>query len=500
MSSPAPVVVLGGSIAGLATALFLSRRGVPVQVVEQDGGLAGAPAGGEPSAEERRSPRTATPQAAQSHAFVALAREVLDAEAPEVFSALLAAGVEPIPLARSLPPAVADRAARPGDDDLVVLGARRTTFEGVLRRVALAEPVTFEAGTRADGVLVEDQGATAQVVGVGLADGRRLDASLVVDACGRRTPVPGWLTDADQRIEVDEPGSSCGITYHTRFFQLRPGAVGGHLNRGYTAGGSFDRYSCLVFPGDLGAFSITFGTLPEDRALRSLTDPAAFTAAVAAIPLLAPWVEDDRSMPISDVRSMTGMDNRVRRITSDGRPGVAGLVSVGDAAATSNPAHTRGTSLALRHAQLVARAVADHGPGGDELAAACTRIVADELVPWVQDSAEQDAARLRRWRPDAEPEPATSFGAAVLGAQRITNGEAYVAAQLDRDVWQRFTRLQNALDKPAGTLDDPELVAAVHRVQATGWSLPPEPAPSHDELADITARHRPDRRTAATSP
>jgi flavin-dependent dehydrogenase len=491
----APVVVLGGSISGLATALFLSRRGVPVHVVEQDAGLVGAPAGGEPGEEERRAPRSVTPQAAQSHAFVALARQVLLAEAPDVFGALLAAGVEPIQLAERLPPAVDDRSTRPDDDELVVLGSRRTTFESVLRRSALEAEITFEAGAKASGLVVDATGARPRVVGVGLEDGRRLDASLVVDTCGRRTPVPGWLGLVDD-VEVDDTSSSCGISYHTRFFQLRPGATGGHLNRGYTAGSSFDRYSCLVFPGDLGAFSVTFGTLPEDRELRNLTTPEAFTAAVLSIPLLAAWVEGDRSLPTSDVRSMTGMDNRVRRVRSAGRPGLPGLVSVGDAAATSNPAHTRGTSLALHHARLLAEAVDRHGLLGADLAEAMAQVVQDELVPWVADSAEQDAARLSRWRPEGDAEP-VDFGAPALGADRVANGEAYVAAQADRDVWQRFTRLQNLLEKPIGALDDPALVGDVRRVQAAGRSLPAAPAPDHDELVEVVARHRRERRTVA---
>lgn len=489
----APVVVLGGSISGLATALFLRRRGLPVVVVEQDEGLVGAPADGEPTEEERRSPRTATPQAAQSHAFVALAREVLLAEAPDVFAALLAAGADPIRLADRLPPEVEDREPRSDDDELIVLAARRTTFEGVLRRSALADGLAFEAGTKATGLVVDDSGARPRVVGVELADGRTLDAALVVDACGRRTPVPGWLGAVDD-VEVEETSSSCGITYLTRFYQLLPGATGGGLNRGYTTGASFDRYSCLVFPGDLGSFSVTFGTLPEDRDLRRLGTPEAFSAAVESIPLLAPWVASDRSTPTSDVRSMTGMQNLVRRVRSAGEPGLAGYAAVGDAAATSNPAHTRGTSLALHHAHRVAEQVERHGLDGDDLAAALQQVVEDELVPWVADSAEQDASRLARWRPDEEAE-SVGFGAPALGADRVTNGEAYVASFADRDVWQRFTRLQNALVQPAGVLDDPELVADVRRVQARGWSLPSTPAPSHDELAELVGRHGRARRT-----
>ena len=54
-----------------------------------------------------------------------------------------------------------------------------------------------------------------------------------------------------------------------------PGDLSTALNRGLTAGGSFDRYSCLVFPADNGTFSVTFGVLPEDTELRLLREDAA---------------------------------------------------------------------------------------------------------------------------------------------------------------------------------------------------------------------------------
>jgi hypothetical protein len=45
-----------------------------------------------------------------------------------------------------------------------------------------------------------------------------LDADLVIDAAGRRSPLWKW-TSAD--ANVDE----CGMVYYSRYFRLRPGAA-----------------------------------------------------------------------------------------------------------------------------------------------------------------------------------------------------------------------------------------------------------------------------------
>jgi hypothetical protein len=177
---------------------------------------------------------------------------------------------------------------------------------------------------------------------------------------------------------------------------------------------------------------------------------------------------------------MAGLDNRIRRLSRDGRPLVTGIASVGDAAATTNPAHSRGCTLALVHAVALADAAARLRDPGD-LAEACAAIVEREQAPWVVDSIEQDAARLSRWRPDA------GIAAPDPGRHRLTNGEAFAAAQHDAYVWRRFTRLQQLLERPADVLADRRVVARVRAVQAASRRGAAAPGPSHDELVGIVA-------------
>jgi flavin-dependent dehydrogenase len=387
---------------------------------------------------------------------------------------MVEAGVRQAVLAEALPEGLCGYRPADGDGDLVVWNARRSVFEWVLRRAAAAEPgVDLRAGVAVTGLATEVNG-TARVAGV-VTDSGLVAADVVVDAAGKRSPMPGWVHPGGPPAPSrDIP---CGITYLTRFYQLRDGEPG-PLNRGFTHGASFDRYSCLVFPADNGAFSVTFGILPEDRALRGLSDPVAFQAAASAIAPIAPWVDPAVAEPTGGVALMASLHNLLRP-AAPAEP--VGLHALGDARCVTNPAHTRGTTLALVQAQHLAEVIDEHprDPGARHEAMAA--FTGGELAAWVEDSVAQDAARLARWRPDQAPsEP--------LIRHRLTNGEAYLAAQRDPAAWRSFTRLQNALVLPADVLDDPTMAEAVGLVRASGWSPAPSAAPDHDELvALITA-------------
>ena len=480
-AGPADVVVVGASISGLVTSLALARRGITVHLADADPAVGvGVPAGaGEP--------RRATPQAGHSHAFLARFRELLRAEAPDVLDDLQAAGCRELALTAQRPATVPVHAAHPGDADLMVLAARRTTFEAVLRAAAVRRPeVRLVAGARAAGLVVDagdaGAGAVPHVRGVAFDDGTEVRARLVVDASGRRTPMPAWL--AAHGVELADESSECGIAYLTRFYRREPDAPDLPLDRGFAAGGSFDRYSCLVFPGDGDTFSVTFGVLPEDRSLRGLRDGAAFDAAVRSIPGLAPWIDATYSEPISEVRTMSGLLNRIRRVAHGGLPpAVLGWTAVGDAAATTNPAHSRGCTLGAVHAVGVADAVAEHRDPAD-LAEACAAVLEADQAPWVADSIEQDHQRLARWRPTSD---AADLPPAPAGGIRLSNGETYAAARHDAYVWRRFTRLQQLLDRPDDVLADPRVVARVRAVQAARLSTPALDGPTHDELVELIA-------------
>lgn len=70
-----------------------------------------------------------------------------------------------------------------------------------------------------------------EVVGVETSDGTRVEADVVVDCGGRRSPVAGWVTAAGYQREP-ATRMSCGIAYYTRYYELVGGRDAPRLGRG----------------------------------------------------------------------------------------------------------------------------------------------------------------------------------------------------------------------------------------------------------------------------
>src|SRR3954471_7727869 len=122
-------IVIGAGVAGLGSALALSRAGHRVTLLERDA----TPLPADPDAAFEWDRRGA-PQARHSHALLARLRNLLRDRFPDVLDDLLEAGATEMRFADMMPPTIDDPSPRPGDEDLVALACRRTTFEWVLRR------------------------------------------------------------------------------------------------------------------------------------------------------------------------------------------------------------------------------------------------------------------------------------------------------------------------------------------------------------------------------
>src|SRR5689334_16093573 len=124
---PEPVrtaVVLGGGVAGLATARLLVRHCDRVVVLERDErGDAGSPEDA-----FQRWERPGAPQFRHSHAFLARLRLALLAHLPDVLERLRAAGVREMALRELVPPGLAVP-PREDDDEIVLLACRRAAME-----------------------------------------------------------------------------------------------------------------------------------------------------------------------------------------------------------------------------------------------------------------------------------------------------------------------------------------------------------------------------------
>src|SRR5438445_12835624 len=152
------IVIVGAGVAGLGAALLLARESHDVVLLERDAtSLPNDPD------EAFRWQRRGAPQVRHSHAFLARGRNLLRDRLPDVRDALLRAGVTEVGWADMIPDTIEDQRPRPGDEDLVMLACRRTTFEWVLRKVALeAHGVDLRDGVGVTGLLMDG----SRVVGV----------------------------------------------------------------------------------------------------------------------------------------------------------------------------------------------------------------------------------------------------------------------------------------------------------------------------------------------
>ena len=265
------------------------------------------------------------------------------------------------------------------------------------------------------------------VEGVRFADGSRLGADLVVDAAGRLSRFGAWLSEAGA-ARPTETAAPCGIAYYSRFYRRAEATapLPTALNRGHTVGASYDRYSCLVFPADNDTFSVTFGVLPEDAALRVLRHGPGFDAAVRAVPTVAPWLDEPGVVPLGEVAAMSGLNNRVRLWTDEaGRAVARGVLPVGDAALITNPAHTRGTTLALLSAIRLAAVVAATrdaeervGAAGGESACRLPALVRGLLRPGRRPAGAMAGERTSRPAAVRPGRPARSVATEGDGQQR----------------------------------------------------------------------------------
>jgi 2-polyprenyl-6-methoxyphenol hydroxylase-like FAD-dependent oxidoreductase len=478
------VVIVGGGVAGLGAALALSDIGLEVTVVERDETT--LPATPDEAFDDW--PRRGAPQVRHSHAFLARLRNLLRDRNPGLLADVLTAGATELRFTERLPVTLSDTDPRPGDEDLVALACRRTTFEWVLRRDALeARGVRMVQGAVAGLV-----GGAGRVGGVRLDDGSQLLADRIVDASGRRSPLPAWLADLGGP-PLDEREEDTGIVYSSRFYRLLEGAEMPPVE-GMIAG-DLGYLKFAVFIGDNRTYSVTFGVPSEDAALRALLREPGFTTAARSIPALAPWVDPAIAEPITGVEVMARLLNRSRRfLHADGAPVVTGLFAVGDAHTCTNPLYGRGCSLGFVAAHLLADAVRAAGDDPDAAARAYEEAMLREVHPWYRSSVAQDrqerASRGIQVPDDGEGNLMGGVGPGGLDAEAsrsLLRDGLLPATRTDPLVFRAFLRAFNLLDAPDAILRDPEVIGRVLTVWQDRANRP-DPEPIGPDRAALLAQ------------
>ena len=430
--------------------------------------------------------RRGAPQVRHSHAFLARLVGMLRRDYPDVYAELLREGATEMRFGDDVPPAITNFELQPEDAELVMLACRRTTFEWVLRRAALAEgAVTFRTGVGVNG-LVADRGVQPHVTGVRLADGNEIPADFIVVAAGRRSALSEWLNEIGVAA-VPETVDETGIVYLSRFYRLREGESA--PPRSGPIGGDLGYLKYGVFAGDNQTFSVTLATPTADEALRKLvTDPVVFDNCAQQLVATRPWL-DGRAVAITDgVYVMAGLINRWRQHVVDGVPVVTGVAAVGDAVLCTNPLYGRGCCTAFWSAHLLADALAAHANDPIALQLAYDAALRDEILPWYRSSVDQDKesnrvanALLAGEDPDGDPNDPRAFIRSVMRDGLMP------AIRRDAVVLRAFFRTFNLMCAPDEMVKDPDVFGRVLAVWQDRENREPEPLLGPATRAELLA-------------
>jgi len=380
----ADIVVCGGSVIGLASAMMLARDGHDVTVVERDVAEVPDSAGEAWARWERRG----VPQFRQPHNLFPRYRKILEDELPDVLDGLLEAGGTWVDFLEMLPPSLTERGPRPGDDRFRFVTGRRPMVEYVHARAAQNEPhVKVCRATKVQRLSTEARsGRVPHVTGVLTSEGE-LRADLVVDAMGRRSPGVDWLVSAGSR-PPETHSQECAFVYYTRYFTgpKLPATIAPSVC-------PIGTFMILTLPGDNSTWSVTLWAPASDRPLKEFRHPEKFASVVRACPLHAHWLDGE---PITEVLPMAGILDRYRRFVVDGEPVATGLAAVGDSWACTNPSAGRGLSVGLLHAQRLRDVVRSSLRDPRGFAMEWDAVTEAELAPWYWNQVAADQARLEQ--------------------------------------------------------------------------------------------------------
>lgn len=467
----ARVLMLGGGPCGICAGLMLARDGHEVTVLERDPDP--VPRSGEEA--WQRWSREGVTQFRQAHFLQAGGREVLEEMLPDVLDGFVAAGACRYDPIDGLPPTLPDQSRQPGDERLATVTARRPVMEQVVGAIAEREPgLDVRRGTAVAGLIVDTGQSLPHVSGVHLETGETLDADVVVDAMGRRSPLPRLLADADVG-PIQEEVEDSGFIYYGRYFRSSDGSTPPPYAPPLTPIGSF---SILTLPADNGTWAVGLVTASGDKPLKQVRHIDRWTAVLRACPAHAHWLDGE---PISEMLAMGGLVDRYRRLAPDRRPMITGVALLADAYSCTNPSLGRGISLGLKHARCLRDTVASMDGDAVGFAEAWDAVTESELTPWYRETLDEDRARLAEMEALREGrEPPAPTEASVL------RNAVIAAALYDTDLFRTFLASRMCLERLDEAFPNPAAVARVQELAAdkTPFAFP---GPDRNELLQMLA-------------
>ena len=346
-------IVIGGSIAGMATARILSQYCERVTVIDRDT---------YPTGPQERS---GVPQSRHVHALLARGRQELERLFPGFDRTMVERGAHEVDFGLDFATLRPSGWAPRQSDGLRLLFASRNLLESVVRdlcrqhtNIEFLERSTVTGLTtkREDHLRVTGVQVTAQDPGVPPT----LDADLVVDASGRNSKSPEWLQELGLSLPEESVFNS-HTGYSSRWFALPDTArwprewwwkgiwIDIAMPEHPTAG--------VLFPVENNRCIVTLAGVGKNY---PPNEEAAFMSAVANLrsPILAEVLH--LAEPLSPVYSYRNMANRLRHYDRWNQQ-LDGFVALGDSTCAFNPVYGQGMTTGTLSALVLGECVRKQG-------------------------------------------------------------------------------------------------------------------------------------------
>ncbi len=458
------IAVVGAGIAGLCTALALSKQGHEVVLYERDL----PPPDGTPDQAFFEWQRRGAAQFRHPHAFLGLMCSILQEHYPELLDDFIANGARKLQFKDMVPPhMMEDFAPAPEDESMWMLLCRRATLETVFRRhVEKQGNVQITNKTFVTGIETKRVEGLLHVTGLHLTDRSNNNAqsivhpSLVVDATGRASKFRFWLEAAG--AEINEQRDDAEIVYYTRHYRLKDGVAEPDRHKNDPAAGDLGYLKYGVFPGDSGHFALITCLPNHETELRqAVKDGDTFDSICLQIPGLVPWIAADKADPTTPPFGIGEIHAVWRDWVKDDIPQALNFFAVGDASARTNPLYGRGCSTGILHAQLLADVLA-RADDPVERALSFHKTTHDRIRPIFDASLTEDKNGIKR-------------AAAVLAGEQTNKakglkqwfglafGDALTAAaRYEMHVFRGLMRTVNLVEKPGDFLRDKKIQRTIY--------------------------------------
>ena len=411
---PRHVVVIGASLAGLFAAAGASAAGCQVTLLERDH-LPSSPVA-----------RRGVPQGEQGHILLEQGMRAAEQLLPGLRQDFIDHGAPEVSTGR-LPWLTEEGWLTAGEYGFDMVCITRTLLEHLVRERVLALPrIELRSGMRVNGLAragkswhVKVESASGAEDPDSTADTESVTADVVIDASGRSSRLPHWLSDLGvSPATVTTVDAKVG--YARRLYSSpnppKPGVVIMTTPR--------QRQGCVILPVENGRWLASAIGVGEHRPGR---DVEAFEEHMRQLPGPLPTKLLSEITPVSDVAIYRQTSN-VRHAYERIRDWPDGLLVLGDSLCAVNPTFGSGISVAANQGVTLRSALNVHRPLKTKMT--MRRLARATLMPWTMASG-QDRQLLPNPTPPKWYE--ALFGLWIVEVGRLaTTGDVRSASALQQ--------------------------------------------------------------------